>query len=137
MAATRTGPPTPPPGRPRPGPRATPLGPAAEHPAPGRPARTGDALRALTALADADGLVAVDLRTLAAELDLTTLATRALLADLVEDRALRAVGRRVYAFGAAREDADDHLPEPPGPAAGPRTPPHDAVHEGTGSPLLW
>lgn len=133
MAATRTGPPTPPPGRPRPGPRATPLGPAAEHPAPARPARTGDALRALTAMADADGLVAVDLRALAAELDLTTVAARALLVELVEDGSVRAVGRRVYALAAAREEADDHPPELPGA----RTPPHDAVHEGTGSPLLW
>jgi len=85
-------------------------------------------------MADADGLVAVDLRELAAELDLTTLATRALLVALVEAGAVSEVGRRVYALaGSAAMALVGGQPQQPEP----RTPPHDAVHEGTGSPLLW
>ena len=133
MAATRTGPPTPPPGRPRPGPEPASQAAGAGLPAaPPLPPRAADALRALTATADADGLVAVDLRSLAAELDVTTLTARALLTALVEAGALGGVGRRVWALDGSRADAGDPS-QPPEP----RTPPHDAVHEGTGSPLLW
>ncbi len=124
MAATRTGPPTPPPGQPRSGASQSPV-----------PAPLRDAVGALDLLlrdADADGLVAVDVRRMAGELDLTTVAMRALLAQLVEAELILQVGRRVYALAGSRA-AHLEEPEPPGP----RTPPHDAVHEGTGSPLLW
>lgn len=133
MAATRIGPPTPPPGRPRPGDQAAPAaarsGPVV---APAFPPPDARALRALAAMADGDGLIAVSPRRLAAELDLTTVSARALLLTLVDAGALHEVGRRVYAL-AGSGAADD---EPP-PQPEPRTPPHDAVHEGTGSPLLW
>lgn len=133
MAATRTGPPSPPP-RPR---RDTTAAPAGSRtgpvPAPSRSPRSAGALAALTATADPEGLVSVDLRTLAAELDLTTVAARALLVTLVDEGALCDLGRRVYALAGSRGTA---LADPAG-LPGPRTPPHDAVHEGTGSPLLW
>jgi hypothetical protein len=135
VAATRTGPPTPPPaGRPHPGTPAVATSRTAA--APARTPRTADALAALTAEADAEGLVGVDLRALAAELDLTTVATRALLVALVEDGAVHEVGRRVYALAGSPAVAFAATADP-APLPGPRTPPHDAVHEGTGSPLLW
>lgn len=124
MAATRTGPPTPPPGQPRSG--------ASQHPAPAPPRDAVGALDVLLRDADADGLVAVDVRRMAGELDLTTVAVRAVLAQLVEAELIQEVGRRVYALAGSRAAPTDE-PEPPGP----RTPAHDAVHEGTGSPVLW
>lgn len=92
-------------------------------------------LDAVLAHADDDGIVAPPARQLAAALGWSTVVVRGRLAELVHRGALVAVGARALAVagtpGAALADGDDDGP------VGPRTPLHDAVHEGTGSPLLW
>lgn len=91
-------------------------------------------LAAVRGAADADGLVAVGVRGLAGALGSSTVATRRRLAALEREGALVSVGTGVLALPGSRAAAleahgDDDV------AA--RTPPHDAIHEGTGSPFLW
>lgn len=109
-------------------------------PRPGRPPADAldDGLRRLLAAvrgdADADGVVAPSARRLAVALGWTTAAVHGRLATLVRLGALVPVGAGALAAagtaGAARSEQGERPPAP-------RTPVHDAVHEGTGSPLLW
>lgn len=112
-------------------------------PTPGRPTslregvapadhRLAELLTALGRTADAEGLVTPRVRAVAAELGWTTVAVRGGVAALVRDGRLLAVGAGALALpGTPAGDLADTGP------AGPRTPVHDAVHEGTGSAVLW
>lgn len=112
-------------------------------PTPGRPIslregvapaehRLAELLTALRRTADAKGLLAPRVRAVAAELGWTTAAVRGGVAVLVREGRLLAVGAGALALPGT--PAAGHLgTEPPGP----RAPVHDAVHEGTGSTVLW
>jgi hypothetical protein len=96
-------------------------------------------LGALRAGADDLGVVAVDVRRLAADLGTTTVQARALLTRLVRAGLLVKIGLGVHAVAGTPAAASPEVlgtPDEPDLAA-PRTPPHRALHDGTGSPLLW
>jgi hypothetical protein len=83
--------------------------------------------------ADDLGVVAIGVRRLAAELGTTTVQVRSLLARLVRQGILVEIGPGVHALAGSPAAVPPDEPDPPAP----RTPPHRALHDGTGSPLLW
>lgn len=96
-------------------------------------ARLERALATLRTQATEDGFVGVTYRSLAATLGISTVAARALVGRLVAGGQLVPVGWNVHAVAGTTGARYAVEPEP----AAPRTKPHDAVHLGTGSAILW
>lgn len=96
-------------------------------------ARLERVLQALRATATDEGFVSVAHRSLAASLGLSTVTARALVGRLVAGGQLVPVGWEVHALADTSGVRYATEAEP----AGARTEPHDAVHQGTGSAILW
>lgn len=91
------------------------------------------ALAVLLGRAEAGGVVAVPVRELAKELGVTTVRARGFLRRLVRAGVLREIGLGVQALEGTPAATLDDEPD----LQAPRTRPHRALHDGTGSPLLW
>jgi len=90
-------------------------------------------LEALRGQATHEGFVGVTYRSLAATLGISTVAARALVGELISAGQLIPVGWDVHALTGTPGARYAAEAEPPGP----RAEPHDAVHQGTGSAILW